>query len=69
MNKANRNDERGPPSASIDAFMLAVRACFTVLLRLLTAAIVALVLPGHGIAPPFVKHAEPQSAQWIVDIV
>ncbi|HKV55858.1 MAG TPA: hypothetical protein VJN94_14595 [Candidatus Binataceae bacterium] len=33
------------------------------------AFLIALVLLGQGITAPFTKDAEPQSAQWIVDIV
>src|SRR5258708_6544994 len=37
--------------------------------RMIAALAIALALLGQGIATPFVKDAEPQSAQWIVDIV
>ena len=39
------------------------------ILRPVAALILAFILLGQGIATPFVKDAEPQSAQWIVDIV
>jgi 4-amino-4-deoxy-L-arabinose transferase-like glycosyltransferase len=39
------------------------------IVRVAVAFVIALVLLGKGIATPFVKDAEPQSAQWIVDIV
>src|SRR5438445_9723736 len=38
-------------------------------IRVAAAFAIALALLGQGIATPFVKDAEPQSAQWIVDIV
>ena len=37
--------------------------------RVGVAALLALVLLGQGISAPFTKDAEPQSAQWIADIV
>lgn len=39
------------------------------LMVILAAAAVAIVLLGQGISAPFDKDQEPQSAQWIVDIV
>ena len=35
----------------------------------MAAFLLALVLLGNGITAPFAKDAEPQSAQWIADIV
>ena len=49
--------------------MLAAKRRLAALPRPLVATVFALVVLGQGLATPFVKDAEPQSAQWIVDIV